>query len=362
MTTLLDERNSRVRTLWSMKKLSLAQVYGTALLSLCLNVGCEPNTQIVNELVQASAPLSSAPLSSAPIAAATKVSNHLRSPSVPTRSQETILIASFNIQALGESKMNDRWVMERLAEVIRRFDVVAIQEIRSKDQTLLPTLLTYVNAAGGRYDYLLGPRLGRTVSKEQYAYVFDSTRIITSNECSYTLNDDIDALHREPMIARFVVRTNLTAHPWTFSLVNLHTDPDEAIAEVNSMGGILREIRNYEFMTGKEDDVILLGDFNAPPSKMGKLQSQAGMRPLIANQPTNVKETELYDNILIEPTANVEYTGVCGVLKLREFLGIPMADALKLSDHNPVWAEFLVEERSAYSQPQIANQPNFVPR
>jgi len=128
------------------------------------------------------------------------------------------------------------------------------------------------------------------------------------------------------------------------------------------MGGILREIRNYEFITGNEDDVILLGDFNAAPAKMGSLQTLAGVRPLISNQPTNVKETELYDNILIDPYTTSEFTGSAGVLKLRELFGIPMADALKLSDHNPVWAEFLIEERSSQAQPQMATQPYNVPR
>lgn len=329
-----------------MKKTSLAPMMGMILLGLLGYAGCEPDSPLLNELAQG-----------IPVSTSTRVSTNTRSQSVPAKAQETILIASFNIQALGESKMNDRWVMERLAEVIRRFDIVAIQEIRSKDQTLLPALVNYVNALGGRYDYLLGPRLGRTVSKEQYAYVYDASRIITSKDCSYTLNDDIDLLHREPLIARFVARTSLTNRPWSFSLVNLHTDPDEATAEVEAMGSILREIRNYEFMSGQEDDVILLGDFNAPPAKMVSLQSLARMRPLIVNQATNVRETELYDNVLIEPTANAEFTGLFGVLSLREFFGITIDDALKLSDHNPVWAEFLVEERASYSPPQMANQP-----
>ena len=321
-------------------------MFGMIVLGLLGYAGCEPESPIVNGLTKV-----------APIAPTTLVSTNTQSKSIPAKAKETILIASFNIQVFGESKVKDRWVMERLAEVIRQFDIVAIQEVRSKDQTILSSLVNFVNALGGRYDYLIGPRLGRTDSKEQYAYVYDASRIITGKDCSYTLNDDIDLLHREPLIARFVARTTLTNRPWSFSMVNLHTDPDEATAEVNAMGSIMREIRNYEFMAGQEDDVILLGDFNAPPAKMASLQTQAGMRPLIVNQPTNVRETELYDNILIEPMANVEFTGRAGVMSLREFLGISVNDALKLSDHNPVWAEFWVEERSSYSQPQMAGQP-----
>ncbi|MCY2973753.1 MAG: endonuclease/exonuclease/phosphatase family protein [Planctomycetota bacterium] len=264
---------------------------------------------------------------------------------MPQRRAETILVGSFNIQTFGQSKMGDQWVMGRLAEVIRMFDVVGIQEIRSNDQTILDVLMTYINSTGGRYQYVMGPRLGRTVSKEQYAYIYDSNRISTGPNATYTLNDDIDALHREPLIGRFVVRSNLTNRPWTFSLVNLHTDPDVAVQEVNSMGGIMREIRNWEFASAQEDDCILLGDFNAAPPKMGALQSVGGVYPLISNQPTNVRETELYDNILIEPNLTSEFTRRAGVLSLAKLFGLSMKDALRLSDHNPVWAEFSVEER-----------------
>jgi deoxyribonuclease-1-like protein len=285
------------------------------------------------------------------------VSANTSYPALPIKAHETVLIASFNIQALGESKMNDRWVMERLAEIIRRFDIVAIQEIRSKDQQLIPNLLNYVNARGARYDFLIGPRLGDTSSKEQYAYVFDTTKVVTNQQCSYTLNDDINLLHREPLVARFAVLTNQTSQPWRFTLVNLHTDPDVAQREVDSMGGILREIRNFEYSSAQEDDVILLGDLNAGPKQMGQMQNLANMRPLIANQMTNVRGTEIYDNILIDPTVTGEFTGNCGVLNIQDFFNIQTQDALKLSDHQPIWAEFLIEERATYAQPQMARQP-----
>jgi deoxyribonuclease-1-like protein len=334
-----------------MRNTSVLPMIGMIFLGLLGYAGCDPDSPLVNDIANREI------VAGRPISTTARVSTNTQAQSLPAKAQETLLIASFNIQVLGEDKMNDRWVMERIAEVIRRFDIVAIQEVRAKNQTLLPTLVNYVNAMGGRYDYLLGPRLGRSNSKEQYAYVYDASRVITSKDYSYTLNDDIDLLHREPLIARFVARTSLTNRPWSFSLVNLHTDPDEAVAEVEAMGSILREIRNYEFAAGQEEDVILLGDFNTGPEKMRNLQALAGMRPLIVNQPTNVMETKIYDNILIEPVANAEFTGLFGVLSLREFFGISMNDAAKLSDHNPVWAEFLVEERSSYSQQQMAIQP-----
>jgi hypothetical protein len=44
---------------------------------------------------------------------------------------DTIKVASFNIQVFGTSKLKKPQVMDVLVKVIRRFDVVAIQEVRS---------------------------------------------------------------------------------------------------------------------------------------------------------------------------------------------------------------------------------------
>ena len=48
-------------------------------------------------------------------------------------------IGAFNIQVFGKSKAGKPEVMDVLAKIIRTYDVVAIQEIRDKDQTALPT-------------------------------------------------------------------------------------------------------------------------------------------------------------------------------------------------------------------------------
>src|SRR5205085_7245603 len=91
---------------------------------------------------------------------------------------ETIRIASFNIQAFGHAKLDKQQVMEILVNVVRRFDVVAIQEVRSKQQDVLPRFIDLINAGGQRkYDFILSKRLGRTSSQEQYAYLFDTERI-----------------------------------------------------------------------------------------------------------------------------------------------------------------------------------------
>ena len=90
-------------------------------------------------------------------------------PVMPLGGGPTIRIASFNIQVFGDEKAKKPYVMQTLALAVRNFHVVAIQEIRTQDSYLLDNFLrTYVNQNGRQYNKVIGPRLGRTNSKEQY--------------------------------------------------------------------------------------------------------------------------------------------------------------------------------------------------
>ena len=80
--------------------------------------------------------------------------------------QDRVAIASFNLQIFGQSKVSKVDVLGEIASIIRQFDLVAIQEIRNKDETAILTLMNAVNAEGREYSFIVGPRLGRTNSKE----------------------------------------------------------------------------------------------------------------------------------------------------------------------------------------------------
>ena len=101
------------------------------------------------------------------------------------RTQGTVRIASFNLEAFGPTKAGKPDVMEIIAGAIRRFDVVALQEIRTERPDVLQKLLTQVNATGRHYALLAGPRVGRTASKEQFAFVFDQATIEVDRSAAY---------------------------------------------------------------------------------------------------------------------------------------------------------------------------------
>lgn len=268
------------------------------------------------------------------------------------RASDAIRIASFNIQVFGASKMDKPEVVDALAQVVRQFDVVAIQEIRCSDQTMLPRFVEIVNAAGARYDHVIGPRLGRTSSKEQYAFIFDTTRVQVDMGSVYTVPDPADLLHRPPLVTRFRVRGPPAGEAFSFTLVNIHTDPDETDTELDALADVFTSV---QYNGSGEDDVILLGDLNVDYKHLGRLGQLADIDWVIADETTNTRRNRSYDNLVYNRRATVERTGAGGVLDLMRTFGLTMDEALKISDHMPVWAEFSIYEGGAGSR--IATRP-----
>jgi len=257
------------------------------------------------------------------------------------RNGKTIRIATFNIQVFGRSKIDKPIVVDVLARIIRHFDVVAIQEVRAKDQDILPLFVEAINAGGRQYDYVIGPRLGRSVSKEQYAFVFDRASIEVDRQQLYTIDDPDDLIHRPPLVGWFRVRGPPAEQGFTFSLVNIHTDPDEAADEVNVLDDVMRVVRD----DGRnEDDVILLGDLNADDRHFGELGRTPQIAWAISGVPTNTRGTQQYDNIVFFANATREYMGRNGVFDFMREYNMTIDEALEVSDHLPVWAEFSIYE------------------
>ena len=250
---------------------------------------------------------------------------------------DAITICSFNIQVFGESKIAKPQVVDVLAKVVRKFDIVAIQEVRAKSDSVIPQFLSAINADGSRYQFVIGPRLGRTVSKEQYTFIYDSTRIEVDPSSVGTSPNPGDRLHRPPLHARFRVRANPPESGFSFWLVDTHTDPDEVSAEVNALADVFMEMKA---LRPDEDDVILLGDFNAGPPQFGKIKQIPGVGWAVSGVTTNTRRSKTYDNLIFDTRTTTEYTGRWGVLDLQNTFALSIDKALEVSDHNPVWAAF----------------------
>lgn len=149
--------------------------------------------------------------------------------------------------------------MDRLAHIVRQFDIVAIQEIARKARMYCRDSSTCSTRAAGGTTTSSANDWG-AVSREQYAFVFDTERVeVDRNQC-YVIHDPADVLRREPHVGWFRVRGSAPPRAWTFSLVNLHTDPDEVDQEMQLPGGDLRGGARRRPQRGRR--VIILGDFN----------------------------------------------------------------------------------------------------
>jgi endonuclease/exonuclease/phosphatase family metal-dependent hydrolase len=209
---------------------------------------------------------------------------------------------------------------------------------------LIP-LLNQVNLMGGKYTGVMSQRIGRTHQKEQYAFVWDTTRIQMIPQSSYEVQDPADLMEREPYAASFQV--NISPRdgwvPFSFTLVNVHTSPSVAAAELNVLDDVFRSIRSYGY---PEDDVILLGDLNVGPNQLQQLGQIPGMLSAAGTAPTNTKGDKQYDYILLDRFATTEFIpGRGGVLSYQRDLGLDLETAALVSDHCPVWAEFTLFER-----------------
>jgi deoxyribonuclease-1-like protein len=258
----------------------------------------------------------------------------------------TIRIASFNIQAFGDEKSAKLPVMWTLAKIIQEFHVVAIQEIRTRDDYLLDRFVRdYVNQGGQRrYDYVIGPRLGRSNNTEQYAFIYDTATIEVNRRSIYTVNDPDDLLHREPLVAMFRVRGPPPQEAFTFVLIDVHIDSDETDTELDALGQVYEVVRQA---AGGEDDIIVLGDLSVDDQHLGRLSQISGIRPVVRGIPTNTRQTRQYDNIVLHQPSTAEFTGRGGVYDVQHLLNLTLDQALQVSDHLPVWAELSAYESIA---------------
>jgi deoxyribonuclease-1-like protein len=165
---------------------------------------------------------------------------------------DTIKLAAFNIQIFGQSKREKTMVMNMLVDIVREFDIVLIQEIRDINETAAPKFLEEINSREGpEFAFIRSERLGRTSSKEAYAYFYNTETVQYLDGSAYVFDDVDDVFEREPYVASF------RAGEFDFTLIGIHTKPEDAEHEI----GNLIMVFDYVLGFGGERDIIALGDF-----------------------------------------------------------------------------------------------------
>eukprot|EP00013_Stygamoeba_regulata_P022399 CAMPEP_0177650448 /NCGR_PEP_ID=MMETSP0447-20121125/11949_1 /TAXON_ID=0 /ORGANISM="Stygamoeba regulata, Strain BSH-02190019" /LENGTH=332 /DNA_ID=CAMNT_0019153321 /DNA_START=122 /DNA_END=1120 /DNA_ORIENTATION=- len=148
--------------------------------------------------------------------------------------------------------MKDPGVPEILVKIIKRYDLIFIQEIRDDSDTAIHELLEKVNyRLRNKYSLLLSERLGRTDSKEQYAYLYKEASLKPIQVKQW--DDRSDNFERPPYIVKW------DADGLAFITVGCHIKPDHAYEELQSMYDVWLSVRK----SLGSDAGLIMGDFNA---------------------------------------------------------------------------------------------------
>lgn len=256
-------------------------------------------------------------------------------PAAPAR--PAIRVATFNLDGLDEARLSNPKVCDALVRILTRFDAVAVQHIRANNRGVLVRLAEQINATGRCYDFVTCPTLDRDPPEIYNAMLFDATTLEVDHATVHSVDAPPGTFHVRPLLAEFRVRGPPPNEAFTFMLVNVLVDPRRGPQELDALADVFREVgKTYH----NEDDVIMLGDLEADPEHLGRLGRIAGITAAVTAVPTTTRGTRLTDNILFDRRATVEYRGRSGVLDMIRELDLTPQEALEISEHLPVWAEF----------------------
>lgn len=171
-------------------------------------------------------------------------------------------VASWNIQFFGSKKAQNAEVMMAIVDTVKQYDLVLVQEIRDVNDASATALLNQLNAAtGNAYSMIVSKRLGRTNSKEQYAFLYRKSALMVVDSFQYPDADDL--FEREPLVVRFRAPK---ASVKDFFVIQIHTNPSAAPQEV----GALVKVYDEAVKRLKIKDGVIMGSMNAGCSYFAK--------------------------------------------------------------------------------------------
>jgi len=136
------------------------------------------------------------------------------------------------------------------------------------------------------------------------------------------------------------------ASNFDFYLLTIHTDPDDVSVEVPALKLSYEDLQNQ---TPDEDDIIMLGDFNAksPNSQFNSYITMTAIAEIpniniTINGETNTRGGKSYDNIVFQSNYTSEFLNA-GINRFEDSFNLTNDEAYRISDHLPVWATFKVD-------------------
>jgi hypothetical protein len=262
-------------------------------------------------------------------------------PPPPPQNRTTLRVATINFGPLDEQKLAKPPFGGRIAQIVRLYDVVALQDIQAKDLGVLVKLVEAVNAPGRHYDFAAAPHVGRVPVERYLAFVFDAQTVQIDRRSVTLVDDRSRQFCNVPLVASFRARGPAENEAFTFTVINVQTPADRVAAELPLMAAAFRAARDG----GRgEDDILLAGEIGADEGHLKDLGRLPNLATAAQGLPTTTQGGRAVDNILFDRQATMEFTYRSGVADLARELGCSPQEAADVSEHLPVWAEFTLVE------------------
>jgi endonuclease/exonuclease/phosphatase family metal-dependent hydrolase len=287
-----------------------------------------------------------------------------------------LLIATWNLRKFG--KVNPKWIaadgekperdiysMKVIAEIVSRFDVVAIQEVQAN----IDALRMLVRTLGSNWGLILTDAVkGDRGGNERLAFVYDTRRATPSGlACELVVPPEVldkgvgkDALKEQ--FARTPYAVAFRSEGTTFILVTLHVLFGEPAQRLPELKAIAKWMRDWADDTADEhQNLMTLGDFNInrKGDELFEAFTDCGLSPppelekTERTLPTADGKPKFYDQIAWftedgDAKLTLGYDGCAGNFEFDDYVfdGMPRNEiSYRISDHYPLWCEFLLPER-----------------
>ncbi|XP_073326021.1 deoxyribonuclease-1-like isoform X2 [Pagrus major] len=247
-------------------------------------------------------------------------------------------ICAFNVQKFDKVKSSNYRLMHTLLRIVSRCDIALLQEVM--DPKAIDALVKSLNRYNGyHYKSLSSKSLGNSPSNmQQYVFIY---RVETVNVTGQHQYQKKQSFVREPFVVAF--QSNRTAIN-KFILVPLHTEPSQAIQEIDRLYDVCEEVSKK----WNNKNVMLLGDFHAgcayvtrASKKKIRLFSSSKFSSLIGDKVDTTVSDEThcaYDRIIVhgEPLLKAIAPFSANVFNYHKEFKLSRSLALQLSDHLPV--------------------------
>ncbi len=260
-----------------------------------------------------------------------------------TLSSDRIRIVSFKL-AGSKRHPNPTLATGVIADICRRHDLIAFQEVDGHRPGWLDELTAEIaRQSNGQSVYKHASDHVRVARNEpQYAFLYNTATLALELGHTYTVADPDNVLIREPLVGWFRTRKARSNEAFTFTVANIQLDRKYPGNEIAYLGDLYDAIRR----DGRgEDDVIFVGDFKSGNRALKAAQQRYGMTWVVSDQATNTMNDAQYDNLVFNQMATLEFTGNGGVIDFLKVYNLGFQDAMAISEHMPVWAEFSAVEK-----------------